>query len=224
MKKLLVLCLLLSSVSAFAQDIIKTMDGKTIEAVIKELGEDSVVYKLWSNQDGPDYRLSKDSIGKITLRSGEEYIYSPLFEAEKKGIIVPQKLQSKGYRLYDGDRKIDEDELKYILNDELLDNYYSGQRKKRTAITLASVGAGLAFGCAMFALGHKEYVDDPKDVSLLYPAVACGLGSAGCLIASIPLFFSGKNKIRSVAEDYNSQKAYLSFGVTNNGVGLALVF
>lgn len=224
MKKILVILVLFFAVSSYAQDIIKTLDGKTIEAAIKEIGENSVVYKLWSNQDGPDFRIPKENIGKITLRSGEEYYYSPLFEAEKKGIVVPKTLTSKGFRLYDGERKIDDEDLKYILNEQLLDDYTVGQRKKRAAITLASIGGGLAFGCVVFALGHKEYVTDPKDVSLLYPAVLCGVGSAGCLIASIPLFFSGKGRVRSVAEDYNQQKALLSFGVTQNGVGLALVF
>lgn len=224
MKKLLVILVLFFAVSSYAQDIIKTIDGKTIEASIKEIGENSVVYKLWSNQDGPDFRITKDSIGKIILQSGEEYYYSPLFEAEKKGIFVPKTITSKGFRLYDGERKIDDEDLKYILNEQLLDDYNVGQRKKRAAITLASVGGGLALGCLAFALGHKEYVTDAKDVSLLYPAVLCGAGSAGCLIASIPLFISGQGRVRSVAENYNQQKALLSFGMTQNGVGIALVF
>ena len=58
MKARLILICALSGLCghAFVQDIIHTIDGRSIEAKILEINDDDILYKTFDNQDGPDYR------------------------------------------------------------------------------------------------------------------------------------------------------------------------
>lgn len=53
-----------------AQDIITLKNGGTEQARVLVISQQEVQYKLWSNQDGPTYILSKDSIKSIKFSNG----------------------------------------------------------------------------------------------------------------------------------------------------------
>mgnify|MGYP007056182923 CR=1 FL=1 len=42
--------------NAFAQDIIHTIDGRSIEAKVIEINDNDILYKTFDNLDGPNYR------------------------------------------------------------------------------------------------------------------------------------------------------------------------
>jgi hypothetical protein len=63
-----VLCII--SLSASAQDKIFKKDGKVIESKVKAIGDNTIVYKRFDNQDGPEYTLFKNEVNKIVYENG----------------------------------------------------------------------------------------------------------------------------------------------------------
>ncbi len=71
MKKIsIVLLLLLSSLFAFSQDIITMRDGSKIEAKVTEVGSKDILYKRFSNLNGPVYTLDVEDVALINYESG----------------------------------------------------------------------------------------------------------------------------------------------------------
>ena len=73
MKKILTVISLLAGlcISAAAQDIIRTKDGRTIEAKILSVGNASLTYKRFSNLDGPTFTMALNQIDSIQYQNGE---------------------------------------------------------------------------------------------------------------------------------------------------------
>lgn len=72
MKKLLLLLLLVCSVSAWAQDVIVKKDGSTIVCRVVEVNQTEVVYKRWSNLEGPNYVMNLADVSAINYENGEK--------------------------------------------------------------------------------------------------------------------------------------------------------
>lgn len=72
MKKLLLLLMLVCSVSVWAQDVIVKKDGSTIICRLVEVSQSEVVYKRWSNLEGPNYVMNLADISAINLENGEK--------------------------------------------------------------------------------------------------------------------------------------------------------
>lgn len=66
--------LILTALGSFAnaQDKIHLRNGNIIEAKVKEVDNRVVVYKKYSNQDGPDYKVGKNDIEYIRYENGSE--------------------------------------------------------------------------------------------------------------------------------------------------------
>jgi len=69
-KTSLVLLLLLSSLVSFSQDIITMRDGSKIEAKVTEVGSKDILYKRFSNLNGPVYTLDIEDVALINYESG----------------------------------------------------------------------------------------------------------------------------------------------------------
>lgn len=77
MKNFLVLITTLLLINgAFAQDIIVKKDGDIIRAKVLELDETNVLYKDYSNPEGPSYSLKIDNILSITYENGKKETFS----------------------------------------------------------------------------------------------------------------------------------------------------
>lgn len=72
MKKLLLLLLFVCSMSAWAQDVIVKKDGSTIVCRVVEVSQTEVVYKRWSNLEGPNYVMNLSDISAINYENGEK--------------------------------------------------------------------------------------------------------------------------------------------------------
>lgn len=72
MKKLLLLLLLVCSVSTWAQDVIVKKDGSTIICRVVEVSQTEVVYKRWTNLEGPNYVMNLADISAINFENGEK--------------------------------------------------------------------------------------------------------------------------------------------------------
>jgi len=74
--KAILLSLVLSSaiLPALAQDRIYTKSGGVFEVKIKEIGTRTIVYKKWSNQNGPDYVMPKKDVDHVRYQNGDEEV------------------------------------------------------------------------------------------------------------------------------------------------------
>ena len=114
MKKIsIVLLLLLSSLFAFSQDIITMRDGSKIEAKVTEVGSKDILYKRFSNLNGPVYTLDVEDVALINYESGAIDKFNMMYNekpsyakdikkdakelAEKINLVIKQFLIEKGY-------------------------------------------------------------------------------------------------------------------------------
>jgi hypothetical protein len=61
---------LLYCITAHAQDKIYKRDGGIIDAKVKTVGSDNIIYKRFDNQGGPEYSIPKADITKIIYQNG----------------------------------------------------------------------------------------------------------------------------------------------------------
>jgi hypothetical protein len=76
MKNILLLLTLLVSSFSFAQDMIYMNDGSIIESKVVEIEKKEIKYKKFKNLSGPDYRIQKEDVIKITYESGAEDVFN----------------------------------------------------------------------------------------------------------------------------------------------------
>ncbi len=71
LKTIILSVLALSAFCAtYAQDKIYKRDGEIIEAKVKEVSPQSITYKRFDNQDGPEYSINKNDVEKIKYQNG----------------------------------------------------------------------------------------------------------------------------------------------------------
>ncbi len=61
--------------TAAAQDIIHTKDGKTIEAKVLEISDEFVSYKMFNNLEGPVFKIASNKVFKIVFENGTEHSF-----------------------------------------------------------------------------------------------------------------------------------------------------
>ena len=120
------------------------------------------------------------------------------------------------------------DELKLMLPQKQFRGYNHARRCYIASIPLLSIGTGF------FAAGIVMTIDasiSTRDNMLSSYTFAVYTGCAAeFLIPGIILITYSKNKLNSVAEDYNSQHTFsyqpvkLNLGFVGNGIGLKLTF
>lgn len=81
MKKIIVLLtLVFSTVTLFAQDVITKRNGEEIQAKVLNINDKEINYIKWTNLNGPTYTILKSEVFMIKYENGEKDI----FEQEKK--------------------------------------------------------------------------------------------------------------------------------------------
>ncbi len=93
MKNFLLLIVLSYASITSAQDVITLIDGGTIEAKIQEVTKHDVLYKKFSNQNGPNYHIDLNEIEKITYESGAvDIINAPKEKGQNSTSYDPRNL------------------------------------------------------------------------------------------------------------------------------------
>lgn len=93
--RLILICALMALCgNAFAQDIIHTIDGRSIEAKVLEINDDDILYKTFDNLEGPDYRMSVTRVACIVFQNGTEKSFAP------STILVPSPYAYDHYGPY----------------------------------------------------------------------------------------------------------------------------
>lgn len=86
MKHLLALLPLACTVGIVrAQDVIVKKDSSTVVCRVKELTRTDVVYKKWSDQNGPDYVLDKSLVYCVNYENGERVYFTG---EERKQVLL----------------------------------------------------------------------------------------------------------------------------------------
>lgn len=253
MKARLILITVLTALcgNAFAQDIIHTLDGRSIEAKILEISEEDILYKAFDNVDGPDYRMSVNRIARIVFENGKEQVFAPatLFSQNPYVYDFYGPLEYRRGHFYDHRGRLYEEQLRDYLGVSLYgSDYLKARNQLGGGICLTFSGAGIlaasVIGGAFQAdfnartarmransafFGHESPYSSSGEMTLY---IVGGIVGAACLGVGIPLWVKGNKKMNAIADDYNRRygnKAYgstatLNLGATGNGVGLALKF
>ena len=242
--KLILFCALMSLCgNAFAQDIIHTIDGRSIEAKVLEINDDDILYKTFDNLDGPNYRMSVSRVASIVFQNGTERAFAP------STILVPSPYSSGRYgpdgpleyrrgHYYDRHGRVYADQLRDYLGVSIYGSDYVKAKSQYSwgsyltvtgtmLVAFSAIGGGASAGSSAWAQRHG--LDAKGGGTLFIGTLVTGAAALG---VGIPLWIKGNRKMNAIADDYNRRYgggAYgynpsLSFGGTGNGVGLALKF
>ena len=91
MKKLLLILVATMgvSLSAIAQDVIVLINAEEVQAKVKSIGLQEVVYLKWNNLDGPTYTLPKSEIFFIKYANGQKETFTN--QVQIQDISLPTK-------------------------------------------------------------------------------------------------------------------------------------
>ena len=248
-KVILVCALTVLCGSAFAQDIIHTIDGRSIEAKILEISDEDILYKTFDNQDGPDYRMSVSRVLRIVFQNGTEKSFAP------PSLLVPSPYAFDAYgpygpleyrwgHYYDRRGRLYADQLRDYLGVSLYgSDYLKAERQLTWGFVLTLTGVPILVGSLVAGCSNAEYNRHVSAMNMPFhmqqsaigspaPYIVAGLVGAACLGVGIPLWVKGDRKLNVIADDYNQRygsKNYgyrpsLNLGSTGNGIGLALNF
>ncbi len=214
--------------SAGAQDRIYFNDSRIVDAVVDEVGDSYIYYRLYGNPEGPVCSTATYNVFKIVYSNGEEQTFSGsfydermLFDESMRALLggQPVKMRFDSGNLYLGSRsRYGAMQADYVAFNLYGDEYYAARRCRKWGNSLTWVGgAALVAGFTFWASSELEG-----------GAVIAAAGAA-CLGAGIPLLVKGNRKLKGIAEDYNSRHengrtAELTFGPCPSGVGFALKF
>ncbi len=229
-KMFLILALaMVSAVAASAQDRIFFNDSRIVDAVVDEISDNYIYYRLYGNPEGPLCSTAAYNVFKIVYHNGEEQIFTGgylyddrfLLDESMKALLggQPVKMRYDSGRLYLGSRgRYGAMQADYIAFNLYGDEYYAARRTRMW-------GNGLTWAGSMLALGGLSFwVASGLEGGAVMTAVG-----AGCLGAGIPLLVKGNRRLKGIADDYNSRyasgkSAELTFGPCPSGVGFALNF
>ena len=245
MKKILLLfaALFLCVGSAFAQDVIHTVDRRTIEAKVLEIGENYLIYKAFDNQGGPDYRMSLSRVTRIVFENGKEQRfnqYNPMAGSPYAYRYDPDfyPLDYHWGHYYGRHGRIYEENLADYIGVSLYgSDYMKAKSQYSWGFWLTTGGAALLLFSASGAIAmassnawaERNGMSSMSDGEFFIPTMIAGAAGLG---VGIPLWVKGSKGLRRIADDYNANHggdAYgsnpsLSIGPTGNGIGLALHF
>ncbi|MDR0762927.1 MAG: hypothetical protein LBF01_00320 [Bacteroidales bacterium] len=233
--------------TVFSQDYILTVNNEEIQAKVLEIGLNEVVYKKFSNLDGPAYIISKSDIVQIIYQNGDIEKFNTqnnVNESIDETDIVVKKQQesiSRAKFLSMNNREMSE----YLLKNENGSIYKQFSRGKKlnsvgktlwiTGIPVAVTGVVLLWAGVSYSLYSLSTSTGSFYVGASIYDAGLALISVGDLLiaAGIPLHIIGKNKMKGAKRDYVNRymseniykvKPSLDFGLTGNGAGFIINF
>ena len=238
-------CMMFLCVESFAQDIIHTVDLRSIEANVLEITDDYVRYKTFDNLEGPDYRMSVSRIIRIVFENGTEKVFTQTSPFASSYYSYSRDFSPISYRrgyYYDRYGRIGVDRMDELGIALYGSDYRKAKMKTYWGMSLTVLGSAMVIssivGSAMIRDynrsephwgGHwDEHSGVSNDIEVFF-----GIAGAGCLGAGIPLWISGNRKLNKIADDYNKQyRSNNGYGYApsvelrsgGNGIGLALRF
>ena len=231
----------------FAQDVITTTKGESIEALVIEITETTVSYRKWDNANGPNYKMNIENIHRIRYENGTSETFSELKQQvvpaskvvapepkqeavapvpePKQASAAPVKPQQPtvlliGDNLYNlQGRKLENYEVQQYFGD-----MYNRWKKYTTQYTVGAVFCAIGTGVCVGSWLVGALSSD-SDLGTMWGISAVGLVFDAI---GIPLCIVGEKKRKDlyrerVNRDYQ-YNAELMFGGTKYGTGLSLRF
>lgn len=182
------------SASAWAQDVIVKRDGSTILCRVVEVNKTEVVYKRWTNLNGPNYVMNLSDLSAINYENGEKIRMDETQKSENTpATTTPTPLPTAQKNT--GQQTVSDDVLLRMTGKpELMPEEKMLRKAKRLKIAgLVVGGALLAGGLVMVAMGptNLDYTDsagfhDDTDWALIVPGIVFIPGgvatTSACLI------------------------------------------
>ena len=217
---LLVIAITLVSLTHLnAQDIIYLFNTSTIEAVVENVADDSISYRLYSDPYGPLYTTSLVNVNYVRFEDGKTQYFSQHKVASEP--YYQKMIYLKGNLYLDGEKlkskKLSEQNLPTIY----MSDFNSAKSLQGIGTTCNIVGGlFLAMG-TVFLL--PDFNGEPE-------ILACYWGVGGMFLAGgITLTVLGNKSLKKIAASYNansesSSNKTLTLGTCANGFGLAFNF
>ena len=248
--------LVLSVISLFmaivvhAQDIVVTVDSKSIKAKVLEINDQEIKYKDFENLEGPTYVMKRTDVHMIVYQNGKVETFEPMVYNQNDyydntyndnpSNFDTNYTETIPYILsYDQLMKMNDDEkLNYLstLNETAIyEKFNFGYQLAKNGKDMKSAGITLSIlGGVMYILGNYVFGDDTPEGNIFRNAgVASFTAGQAFVIVSIPFSAVGgafKHSAENMYQDFTLGKSYtiiqpkLNFGLTQNGVGLSLKF
>jgi hypothetical protein len=236
MKKTLILfAALFCCLCASAQDVILKKDGSEIKAKVLEITDLEIKYKEFDFQNGPTRNINVADVFMITYQNGRKELFNK--QSESQSPAAAQNVAPVGNLKSEFDR-IGRNDVQMLdfFNKHNFPNYHADFKSAHnlaytgefiTGLGLGSLGGGLILVLVGGASDNSGLITSG--------AVSAGLGSVLSLIGT-PIWVVGYNKKKRVKNDFAREyfgiEGYtrykpaptLNFGLTQNGIGLALNF
>jgi hypothetical protein len=218
--------------STTAQDLLILKSGKEMKVNIIEEGTDIIKYREFDNPSGPLYSVTKDKVAGIKykktakdiqdtkVRETEKLTTNAPVQGSKSGMLTSRKKNVYLDGVVQSSRSI-----RLIMEDqpEALRLYEKGKK-------LCTLSTSCAFGVMITSFIFTQSVNKKETSEEKIRAGIPGLViDGGFIIAAIIMSSSGKSKIRSSVNLYNSSinkpvSYKLDLGLKGNGISLALKF
>ena len=221
-------------ISANAQDVIVTKEGKKINAKVTEVNENDIRYKDFENINGPSYFMKKSEISTILYQNGKVDV----FNNQPTTTTTPQVNVNQNNMPQDNLKNefdrigTDDDAMLEFFRRNNFTKYYndfsSACRMRSTGAALLGVGIGLSAGGFVFLMTGLFVSDE----LFLAGLVLLPVGHVFTIV-SIPVSAAAGGRKRSIKNDFAKEKfgvggytyqPTLNLGFTGNGLGLTLKF
>lgn len=178
MKKIIVLLtLVFSTVTLFAQDIITKRNGEEIQAKVLNINDKEINYIKWTNLNGPTYTILKNEVFMIKYENGEKDVFNETQSSEK---ISHQNISQSTDDIISAFRTTNKENNVDFLKRKSLLRKARGWNIAGTVVAIGGIAGGICLG--IFGEGQ----------SILGASLAMGIPAL--VIGSYCWIEGGKNK------------------------------
>jgi hypothetical protein len=229
MKKFtLILLLAMFSVSLFSQDIIVTKNSKRIDAIVIEVGTETVQFRLFNDTEGTVYTLLKSEIVSIVYENGYvEALQANETEYEDDYETFPSTnsdITISEAAFYDMKTREVDSYLREHEAGELYVKFHKGMKLSNASIGMFVAGGALiATSITLAATIQMGSLFFPFDLVIVGTLLVAG----GIPMAVVGGVFKRVAKGDFVEQYIRPQKQHhtsLNFGLTTNGIGFVMTF
>lgn len=197
-----------------AQDIIHKTDGSEIKAIVEEISETQICYRLFDNQSGPVRTIGLSSVFKIAYANGTTEVISTTQNKSAERISDASQIGANevlkyrwliGVTLQNEKRPLDKKSLRAILSESDYKEYLSANRLINWGVGLTGGGTGLILGKGLAQILSKsldvEYNTNPSGY------IIGGLAA----LSGVVLWIIGGANMNTVISEHNGKVTQVSF-------------
>lgn len=218
--------------TTFAQDMLILKSGKELKVKIVEDGTEIIKYREFEDPSGPLYTIAKSNVASIRYEKGSKITQETksgepakaATDALSDGSKTPALTAKKKNVYLDGVMQAPRS-VRLIMEDqpEAFELYQSGRKLYRLSNACAY---GVIITSFIFSRSVNKKETSEEKIRAGIPGLVI---DGGFIVAAIIMSATGKSKIRSSVNMYNSSlnkpvTYKLDFGIQENGIGLALRF